>query len=298
LLANPDIDAVVISATPETTHFPMARESLLAGKHVLLEKPMALTLAEADELIGLAEERQLKFSVGYSQRFNAKQALIKRSLEEGTLGQPVSVLISRHITRGLGDKIGSRIKLSPAAMEATHDIDFALWCLEPARVVRVYAQAAYGIMRPRFDVADTMMMMMTLDNGVVVTIGAGWILPPAYPNFSATWLEFVGTEGALLIDDSHRDTVLQTMRDGTTFPLSTMPGEHVGHVYAGPMERETLYFIEAVVGDHDVLVRPEQARRVMEVYQAADLSAARNAPVTLPLDATDAPLALAASVRT
>ena len=57
-----------------------------------------LTLDEADDLIALAEERHLKFSIGYSQRFNAKQALIKRSLDDGSLGQPVSVLISRHIT--------------------------------------------------------------------------------------------------------------------------------------------------------------------------------------------------------
>ena len=51
LLGNPEIDAIIISATPETAHFPMAKESLLAGKHVFLEKPMALALSEADELI-------------------------------------------------------------------------------------------------------------------------------------------------------------------------------------------------------------------------------------------------------
>jgi hypothetical protein len=62
-----------------------------------------------------------------------------------------------------------------------------------------------------------------------------------------------------------------------------MPGESVGHVYAGPMERETLAFIDAVARDRDVLVTPAQARAVMEVYQAADLSAERNQPVTLPL---------------
>jgi scyllo-inositol 2-dehydrogenase (NAD+) len=297
VLADPDVDAVCISATPETTHYPMAREALLAGKHVLLEKPIALTLDEADDLIALSEARQLKFTIGYSQRFNNKQALIKRSLADGTLGKPVSVLISRHITRKLGDKIGSRIKLSPAAMESTHDIDFALWCLEPARVVRVYSQAAYGVMQERFNAPDSMWIMLTLDNGVIVTIGGGWSLPPAYPNFSTTWLEFIGTDGALLIDDSHRDTVLATMRDGTVFPLSTMPGENVGHVYAGPMERETLHFIDAVARDRDVLVTPLQARAVMEVYQAADLSAERNEPVSLPLAADEAKQALAASVR-
>jgi len=117
ILANPDVEAVMISATPETTHHPMTKAALEAGKHVLLEKPMALTLDEADELIEIAERMGLKFTIGYSQRFNVKQALVKRSLGDGTLGEPVSVLISRHITRKLADKIGGRIKLSPAATD-------------------------------------------------------------------------------------------------------------------------------------------------------------------------------------
>ena len=56
----------------------MAKAALEAGKHVLLEKPISITLEEADELIGIAEAKNLKFTIGYSQRFNAKQALVKR----------------------------------------------------------------------------------------------------------------------------------------------------------------------------------------------------------------------------
>ena len=64
LLDNDDIAAVFISATPETTHFPIARDCLIAGKHVFLEKPIALELSEADELIALARSRGLKFTIG------------------------------------------------------------------------------------------------------------------------------------------------------------------------------------------------------------------------------------------
>src|SRR5687768_14998398 len=74
LLKKKDIDAIIISATPESTHYPMARESLLAGKHVFLEKPIALELHEADELIAIARKHKLKFTIGYSQRFNSKYA--------------------------------------------------------------------------------------------------------------------------------------------------------------------------------------------------------------------------------
>lgn len=283
IVSDPAVDAVMISTTPENLHYPMARAALEAGKHVLLEKPMALTLEEADELVELAEGKGLKFTVGYSQRFNSKQAMVKRSLQDGTLGEPVTVLISRHITRSLGAKIGSRTNLSPAAMEATHDIDFALWALEPRVPKRVYSQVAFGAREAEHGVPDHQVIVVTMDDGVTVTIGAGWSLPPGYPNYSSTWIEFLGTEGALMMDATHKDIVLHTMRDGTQFPLSTMPGEYVDHVYAGPMERETLHFIEAVYRDGEVMVTPQLARQAMEVYIAADLSVEKQQAIDLPL---------------
>jgi predicted dehydrogenase len=286
LLENSSIDAIIISATPETTHFPMAKESLLAGKHVFLEKPMALELSEADELINLARTKSLLFTIGYSQRFNPKFAYVKRSIDDGTIGQPVSALVSRHITRNLGNKIGGRIKLSPAAMEATHDIDFLLWCFAPRRPVRVYAQEVRKIMQPTHNVPDCVWIIVTLDDGCAITIGAGWVLPPGYPNFSSTWIEMVGTEGAIMADDTHRDLSVNTMQRGVEFPISTMPGEKVAHVYAGPMEAETIHFLECVAKGQQPLVTPEHARMVMEVYQAADKSAAEGCPVVLPPSAS------------
>jgi scyllo-inositol 2-dehydrogenase (NAD+) len=279
LLAIKDIDAVIVSATPETTHYPMAKESLLAGKHVFLEKPMALELAEADELITLARSKRLFFTIGYSQRFNPKFAYVKRSIDDGTIGEPVSALVSRHITRNLGKKIGGRIKLSPAAMEATHDIDFVLWCLAPRKPIRVYAQEVRKIMQPTHNVADCVWIIVTMDDGSAFTIGGGWVLPPAYPNFSSTWIEMVGTEGAILVDDTHRDVVLNTMQKGMMLPISTMPGEKVGQVYAGPMEAETVHFVESIALNRQPLVTAEHARMVMQVYQAADQSAEENRPI-------------------
>ena len=248
---------------------------------------MAVELREADELIALARQNGVKFTIGYSQRFNPKFAYVKKSIADGTIGRPVSALVSRHITRGLGKKITGRTKLSPAAMEATHDLDFILWCLEPAKPVRVYSQVSYGALKAATggDVPDTQYLMVTMDNGVSFVIGAGWNLPPGYPNFSTTWIEMVGTEGALLVDDSHRDVVLNTMQQGMRLPMSSMPGEFVDHTYAGPMKAETTHFLEAAALDRPVLVTPEQARQVMELYIAADLSAERNEAVNLPLTA-------------
>ena len=281
LLANPEIDAIIISATPEILHFPMARESLLAGKHVFLEKPIAVELSEADELIALARAKGLSFTIGYSQRFNPKFAYVKRSIDDGTIGEPISALVSRHITRGLGNKITGRGKLSPAAMEATHDIDFVLWCFAPRKPVRVYAQEVRKIMQKTVDAPDCVWIIVTLDDGSVFTIGAGWVQPPAYPNFSSTWIEMVGTEGSILVDDTHRDVVLNTMQKGIVLPLSTMPGEKVAHVYAGPMEAETMHFLECIALNRQPLVTAEQARIVMQIYQAADQSALENRPIDI-----------------
>lgn len=296
LIARDDIDVAIVSATPETTHYPMAKAALDSGKHVLLEKPIALSLDEADDLIETAERNGLKFTIAYSQRFNAKQALAKRSIMDGSIGDPTSILVSRHIGRNLGAKIGNRIKLSPAAMEATHDIDFAMWCLEPRRPVRVYSQNSWGV-RQDLGLPDGQLTVITMDDGVVVTINAGMSLPNHYPNASTTWIEVIGTDGSVFADDSHRDIVVNTVDSGIQFPLSTMPGEAVGQMYAGPMERETIHFLEAVLYDRPVMVEPRLARMTMEVYMAADLSADVNELVELPLSPEQAGLALAASVK-
>jgi scyllo-inositol 2-dehydrogenase (NAD+) len=213
----------------------MAR-AVCSRKARLSRKPIAIELHEADELIALAHRNHLKFTIGYSQRFNPKHAFVKKSITDGTIGRPVSALVSRHITRGLGKKITGRSKLSPAAMEATHDLDFVLWCLEPAKPVRVYSQVNYGAMKEATgaDIPDNQWITVTMDNGVSFVVGGGWSLPPGYPNFSTTWIEMI-TEGALLVDDSHRDVVINTMKDGMRLPMSTMPGEFVDHAYAGPM---------------------------------------------------------------
>ncbi len=283
LLRQDNIDAIIVCSTPETTHYPITKDCLLARKHTLLEKPMGLALKEADEMMALAKKAGRKFTVGYTQRFNPKYAYVKQCLVNGTLGRPVTALVSRNVSRSIGNKIGGRIRLSPAVMEATHDIDFILWCLEGLKPARVYAQSVYRIMEQAHGVPDCTWIMVTMEDGTAFTIGAGWALPPGSPHFSTTTIEFVGTEGALLIDDSHRDIVLNTMKGGMVLPLSTMPGEQVGHVYQGPMQAETIHFIEAVALDRPVLVTPEQARQVMEVTLAADLSAERHQPVTLPL---------------
>jgi len=192
-------------------------------------------------------------------------------------------MVSRHLSRNLGKKIANRVKLSPAAMESTHDLDFVFWLLAPAKPVRVYSQGAYGYMEELNGSYDCMWNTVTMDDGTLVVVGGGWNLPPSYPNYCGTWIEITGTEGALILDDTSRDNWLNTVKDGTQYPMSTMPGEQVDHAFAGQMGPETIHFLEAVLMNTEVMVSPEHARTVMETYSAADVSAEINEPVSLPL---------------
>jgi myo-inositol 2-dehydrogenase/D-chiro-inositol 1-dehydrogenase len=109
-------------------------------------------------------------------------------------------------------------------MESTHDLDFVMWLLEPAKPVRVYSQGAYGYMEPINGSHDVMFTTVTMDNGVVVMIGGGWNFPESFPNYCSTWIEITGTNGRLVLDDTRRDHWLNTEQTGQVFPMSTDAG--------------------------------------------------------------------------
>lgn len=283
LIANKSIDLMIISMTPETKRFPMVMAALEAGKHVFVEKPIAPTIEEANRALALARERNLKITIGYSRRFDPRYAYIRKALTGGLIGEPVTCHISRQATRELGIKISSRSRMSPTSIGGSHDIDFALWCLQPRKPVRVYSQAAGKFLRGRnTDTPDHQWTMVTMDDGTTINVGCGWILPVGYPNYVTGWIEVIGTDGALTIDDTHREVSLNTTEHGIRYPLSTMPGESVDHVFAGSMHDETRHFLEAVSYDRPVMVSAEEALLVMDVCAAADLSAERDEPVSLP----------------
>ena len=167
-------------------------------------------------------------------------------------------------------------------MEATHDLDFLLWCLQPRKPIKVYSQTSGKLFSKNSNTPDHQWILVTLDDGMTISVGGGWILPLGYPNYSHTWIEVIGTDGSLFIDDSHKDVQLNTVKDGIRYPMSSMPGEPVEHTHAGPMHEETNHFVNAVALNKQVLVKPEEAKTVMELYIAADLSAETGEPVILP----------------
>src|SRR6185369_8492880 len=86
LLARPDIDLIYI-ATPPFLHYPQSRQALLAGKHVICEKPLAMTVEQADEMIGLAHKKGLVLVANLMQRYNPIFETIRRVIESKVLGE-------------------------------------------------------------------------------------------------------------------------------------------------------------------------------------------------------------------
>ena len=172
--------------------------------------------------------------------------------------------------------------MSPAAIGGVHDLDFVLWCLQPRKPIRVYSQTSGKLFSRKSETPDHQWVMVTMDDGTTITVGVGWILPIGYPNYVQAWIEVIGTEGALTIDDTHKEVQLNTTENGIRYPLSSMPGEPVDHVFAGSMYDETGHFLEAVAFDRPPMVTKEEAINVMSVYNAADLSVERDEPVILP----------------
>ncbi len=283
ILKRGDINAIIISTTPEETHYPIALEALKSGKNVLLEKPMGFTLNEADELIKTAKESNVFLTIGYTKRFNQKYSYAKKRIQDGALGEISTAFANTNLTRGLGKKIAGRVKLTPVTMEATHDIDYLLWCCDN-KPIRVYAQHAWKLMKDKYNAPDSSWIIITLENNTICVIGANWTVLPGWPHYSTQYYEFIGTKGNLILDNTHRDLILRTEK-GTVFPLSPIPGEIVGleDFFEGPLKIETDHFIKCVSQGTEPLVTVEQARMAMEVTLAADLSAEKGQPMDLPL---------------
>jgi predicted dehydrogenase len=297
LVETESVDAIIIASTPESARFPIVRAALQAGKHVLVEKPIAPSPAEADEAIAISEYNGVQLSVGYTRRFDPKYAFVNSAIKRGDIGEPVTCLVSRNITREIGAKIKGRSKMSPAAMGGTHSIDFLLWCLQPRRPVLVYSQQSGKLFNQVSDTPDHQWIMVTMDDGTTLSAGSGWVLPLGYPQYSQSWIEVVGTDGTLTVDDTHRDIQLNTVEHGIRYPLSSMPGEPVDHVFAGAMVDETLHFVNAIAYDRPVLVTAREARLVMDVTMAADLSAETGQAIELAGDLTSNKLGLSRKTR-
>ena len=166
LISDPDIEAVAISS-PATTHTDLVVAAAQAGKHVFCEKPMALTLEDADRAIAAAEDSGVALQVGFNRRFADDFIAVHDAVVAGAVGTPQML---RSLTRdpGITADVAARVKPWTIFNETLiHDFDTLCWLNPGARVTEVYAQAA-ALIHPQFAAAgylDTAVVQLRFDNG-------------------------------------------------------------------------------------------------------------------------------------
>lgn len=193
LLADPEIDVVGIT-THIYDHRDIAIDALRSGKHVFLEKPMAPTAADCDQILAAAERASGNFMVGHICRFDPRVALAKQAIDEGRLGQ----IVSLHARRNLSKTIGRMVLDSISALmgDGIHDGDLMLWFTQ-AKPISVYAQEIHP---GQNQYPDGGWAMARLDNGAIAVIESIWHLPESTPYQIDARMEVIGTEGALYIN--------------------------------------------------------------------------------------------------
>ena len=165
LLLDPGVDAVII-ATPPSTHFEIARRALEADKHVLVEKPLAMSIAEAQEMIALADERHLVLMPGHTFVYSPRVQRIRELLVEGMIGDPYFITSSR-MNLGRYQPDGVIYDLAP------HDISILLyWFDQP--VVQV-AASGLGVLQRH--VPETAFLTVLLEGGTPANIQISWLAP-------------------------------------------------------------------------------------------------------------------------
>jgi UDP-N-acetylglucosamine 3-dehydrogenase len=166
VLSRGDIDAVTV-CTPTTTHKEIATRALNAGKHVLVEKPMTNTVAEAHELLNLAKEKGLRIMPGHIERFNPAISYLKKLVHADKLGA-VTLLLARRVGRW-PERIGD---VGVVRDTAIHDFDVARYIFNDD-VRSVYAKIG-SLKHTKEDYAE---VMLQFQKGGTAFIDANWLTP-------------------------------------------------------------------------------------------------------------------------
>ena len=198
LFARSDIDAVVI-ATPVPTHRPLAEKAAGAGKHVLVEKPMTNTRADADAMVAAADAANVRLAICSQHRYRGAPMAAKAAIEAGRIG---AIRMIRIFGPNAGWDIpadhwnSQRAQVSPYMDWGAHACDIIRW-LTGAEATLAFAQFASYTDVPPED--QSSMATYTLDNGVLVQIWLTYELPPPTLG-SAMQILIAGSDGIIELD--------------------------------------------------------------------------------------------------
>jgi len=295
VIAHPAVNAVIVS-TSEHEHLAPVMLALELGKPVLVEKPIALTLEDADRIIAMAEARGTPLHVGYAQRFKRRYLSAKDQILEGRLGEITALTGRACNTRAQGIEILKRsATATPVVDVLTYWVDVAGWFLAGIRPLEVTARGHGTVFREAgFDVNDATFALVTYETGAVVNLGVYFALPAHAPQLGmGVRIEVFGTEGALLLNDDHTDELLITNKGiphayipglefKTAFLSSSTPGNwHLGD-YWGPVADESRVWLDHLArGRPCPMASAREARQTLEITLAIEESARSGKTIAL-----------------
>jgi len=266
-----DLDAIVI-ATSAKSHYSMARESLLAGKHVFIEKPMATSAAECDELIDLAEERGLTLMVGHTFLYSAPVRRIKQIVDAGEIGD-IRYISARRLNLGLFQR-----HINVAWDLAPHDISVILYVT--GRLPQsVNCQGNSHVTKGIEDVTN---LCMNFEDGVFATVQSSWLDPRKVREMT-----IVGSKRMIVYDDVQPleklkifDTRVETPPHYDTFgefQYSYHYGDsHVPYIkQEEPLKVECQHFLDCIRSGEPPLTGGDHGSRVVRILEASSQSLKR-----------------------
>lgn len=260
LLRRDDIDAVVI-VSPPRFHAEHAIAALEARKHVLLEKPMALTLADADRINAAAARAGVRLQIDFMRRYDPAYAAAKRRIEAGDIGVPrLFKGIDRDQDAPVGP-YGSAGRADILTDSAIHDFDVARWLMAD-EVTAVRATIAVIGDRATVPCPNLALVDLRFSRGAVGNVEA---LHGAKYGYDIR-AEVVGTDGTLLIG-GHRKTALTFLgTDGSSHDLTG----HWLDRFAEAYRIEMSDFVRATLEGRPTAVTGDDGRRALAIALAAD----------------------------
>jgi predicted dehydrogenase len=297
VIARPEVNAVIVS-TSENAHMKPVLQAIELGKPVLVEKPIALSLADADAMVAAIEQRGANVCVGYSRRYKERYLIAKEQIIQGRVGRVVGAAARVYNSRSQGLAVLNRDRHATPVVDAlTYYVDLMNWLLGGARVVEVYARGQKGVLAAAgHDVDDVNWAVFTYADGTVVNLGISYALPEKYPSRGhAARVEILGTEGVIILDDDHTDQLMYTEKGiphvylpdqevNMVFLQSGTPGDWALGELWGPIANETRAWLDHLaIGRPCHLATPREARATLEATLAIQRSLAAGRAVRVPL---------------
>jgi predicted dehydrogenase len=274
------IDAASV-ATPDFAHTEIAVGLAKAGKHLLVEKPLATTVADGERIVAAARQAGVKLMVDFHNRWSPPFYKAKVAIDAGEIGAPMYLYYRLSDTIWVPTKMLSwAAKSTVAWFLASHCLDTVHWLLgeRPNRVYSVRRSrtlAARGIATP-----DHYQTTLEFPSGATAVIENSWILPETTPNIIDLKCEIVGDKGALYVDGSHHRMLERyTLAEASypdTFVAPTVHGKPLGFAV-----ESIRYFVDCVLNDREPLVTGEDGLAATRVIQAMERSADTGQPVDI-----------------